>query len=334
MTLSQAASRGLLQQARLKLGSIQQQAAADGRITSVERIKVSEQAKILDTALAQTAGMKGSGRLEIQVGPHALVIPGAQFEVDSRGRIAILGGAVEVKGITHMVGRGSYISPTEVKLVGWIPLANYAISNSTLTFRPSGITGSGRLQAFAHAFSLRYDLSGPRLRAAAETGGPDRGWQSIPFANGAQFQSTGARIRLQVDGPNVAATVRIPTLGIRTTAARPDGKPWVESSSSAVTATIAVNGDVIVTPPGLANPGDPFRAAREACEAAARAAHVIPDVSSLLVGEAKRLAEEARDRAIAALNAALAECRAKNPPPPNSPTLPPRMTVKVGNLVG
>ena len=336
MTLSQTSrgSRNLLQKARIDLGTIQQKATSDQRITESERVKIAEQQKLLEAMSSEMSGLKGSGRLEVQVGQFSLNIPSAQFEMEPNGRLSILGGTVDIKGVSHTVGKGSFISPTEARLVGWIPLGNYAITDSALTLRPSGITGGGKLQAFAHSFNLNYDLTGARLRASAEAGGPDRGWQSMPFVDGAQYQATGARIIVSIDGPSVAATVRIPSLGVRTAATKPDGKPWVERSSSPGTLSVAANGDVLVSPPGLPNPGDPFRAARDSCEASARAANQIPDVSNLLVGEAKRLAQEARDKAISALNNALNECRTKNPTPPPMPSVPQRFTVKVGNLVG
>ncbi len=336
MTLSQtsAQSRGLLQKARIDLGTLQEQTISSPQTNPADRARISDLVKRVETATANMGTMKGSGRLEVMVGTVMIPIPSASFELDDKGRLSILGGTIDFKGITHSVGKGSYISPTEMRLVGWIQLQSLVVTDSILAFRAKGVTGGGRLQAFAHTFSLTYDLTGPRLKASAEAGGPDRGWQSMPFVNGAQYEAKGTRIVVSIDGSAISATVRVPTLGVRTSATRPDGKPWAEQSSSPGTFTVAVNGDVNLRPPGLASPADPLQAARQACEASARAAHVIPDVSSLLVGEARRLAEEARNKAIEALNAAMAECAKKNPSPPPMPQIPQALRVKVGNLVG
>ena len=147
--------------------------------------------------------------------------------------------------------------------------------------------------------------SPPSLKTSAEAGGPDRGWQAMPFADGLQYRASGTRIKVDINGRSLVATLRIPFLGVRSTANKPDRTPWSEAASTNVQAVISVNGDVDLRPPGLPRPSDALQSAREACERSAREANRIPDVSNLLVGEARKRAEEARDKALAILNAAL-----------------------------
>ena len=305
--------------------------------TSPEDLKkaADQAAKAAQESAAAATLLNGSGKLDIQIGPHALSIPSAQFQIDPQGRIAIVGGTVDFKGVSHSVGRGSYISATEVKLVGWIPLINHVLSDSSLTFRPSGVSGSGRLLAFAHAFDLNYDLSGTALMASGEVGGPDRGWQSVPFTNGAHYQVSGARIRVEINGKALAARVRGGRLAVRSSAMKPDGSPWSSASTPIPPdLVVAVNGDVSLRPPGLLAPGDPLSAARAACEETARRTNSIPNVPDELKGVLRQKAIEARDAAVNALNRALEECRNRNPAPPPMPSIPQNMTVKVGNIVG
>lgn len=257
------------------------------------------------------ASLVGHGTARLSGFGGAVTILNATVESQGSSVLALRGGDVAVRGCTHTVQAGSRLSGDELALAGSLRCGSWTLASSTLKLEGGGVSGGGTLSAWSRNFSMSYSASGDGLLARGSISGSDTPWARVPGV-AAEFRIEKPKLALRLEGPALSPTFDADGVRVRTTATKPDGSAW---SSARLTFPDVVlvpappAGAVPVPFPNLPAPGDVFKAAREACEAAARQ---IP------------LADPR--------NAALAVCRTDHPAPPAMPSLPDRLSVPVRDI--
>ncbi len=256
------------------------------------------------------ASLGGHGTARLSGFGPVLTIPNARTESQGVSSLALLGDPAPFRGCTHSVETGSVLAPPKATLAGSLRCGSWTMASSTLTLEGGGVSGGGTLTAWGKAFAMSYSVSGSAFAARGSLSGADTPWKRLPGIE-AEFRIEGPKLDMKLDGQTLAPTFGAGKLSVRTTAKKRNGDPW--SSASMTPGTIVVPAppsDGIPIPfPNLPTPADAEKAARDACRAAA---NKVPEKNSR--------------------NAALAACDVSHPSPPGVPSLPPAITLKVGEV--
>jgi hypothetical protein len=266
--------------------------------------------------------VRGTGTLDFAAGPVALTIAGGSFESRPDGTVGLNGGDVSVRGCTHTVGQGSHLGSADVQLTGTLQCGPVAVANSTLRLSPGRIGGRGQFQAVGHTFTMTYAATDQTLTATGAWTATSRGWQTVPTADGAEYQVTNPRVTAALNGSTVTLTLAVDDVQARTKATQPNGNPVAQAGTGSQSLGIQISsGDVGgLRLPRLPQPSDVNKAARDACRAG------VAGVPDRLRGWAKEEAENLRNNALAA-------CDAANPFPPSVPSLPGSINANLTTVV-
>lgn len=198
--------------------------------------------------------LSGSGTLELAAAGITVSIPGASFQTDSEGRLTLSGSDVSVEGCTHQVGSGSRLSGTRLRLVGSLKCGSHTMTSSMLYLKPGEIAGQGKLQVFNHAFDVTYGATAQHLTASGTWDAGSADWQALPGVSGVQYKVSTPKVKVEIAGASLSASVDAGTVEARTTALKPNNEPWAQAQIDPPSASISFDGKVSLRMPTLPQP--------------------------------------------------------------------------------
>lgn len=184
--------------------------------------------------------------------------------------------------------------------------SSLAFTEGDFNTAPGGgsLTGVGKFQRYGHTFDASFTLSSQgSFSGQGEWRGRGKGWQSVPGVE-VEYQVSSPLLKVSFSGATASATLDTDKVEVRTKARNAGGEHLARAELNPDPVTVNADGRLRLPMPTLPSPSDPDRAAREACEAAAR-----------------QLKQDA------------GPCRGKFPPPAGLPNLPSRVEVQVNVII-